>query len=47
MLQDLNFCLSETANLLRESVRNFALKEIAPRAAEIDRNNDFPETYGP
>ncbi len=47
MLQDLNFCLSETANLLRESVRNFALKEIAPRAADIDRNNDFPRDLWP
>jgi isovaleryl-CoA dehydrogenase len=38
----LNFNLSETADMLRESVRNFASKEIAPRAAEIDRENLFP-----
>ncbi|MBW8905220.1 MAG: isovaleryl-CoA dehydrogenase [Betaproteobacteria bacterium] len=28
--------------MLRDSVRNFAAKEIAPRAAEIDRSNEFP-----
>jgi isovaleryl-CoA dehydrogenase len=28
--------------LLRESVQDFARKEIAPRAAEIDRTNQFP-----
>jgi len=39
----LNFDLGETADLLRESVRNFAAAEIAPRAAEIDRANEFPK----
>ena len=38
----LNFDLGETADLLRQSVRDFAAAEIAPRAAEIDRVNDFP-----
>src|SRR5688572_14502211 len=28
--------------MLRESVRAFAAKEIAPRAAEIDQSNQFP-----
>src|SRR5450432_3119745 len=37
-----NFCLGETIDILRESVRRFAEKEIAPRAAEIDRINEFP-----
>jgi isovaleryl-CoA dehydrogenase len=37
-----NFCLGETIDILRESVRRFAEKEIAPRAAEIDRVNEFP-----
>src|SRR5687767_7991494 len=32
----------ETVDMLRESVRDFAAKEIAPRAAEIDRSNEFP-----
>ncbi len=38
----LNFGLGEPADLLRESVRSFAAAEIAPRAADIDRNNEFP-----
>ena len=38
----LNFDLGETADMLRESVAAFAADEIAPRAAAIDRDNDFP-----
>jgi len=33
---------NETLSLLRHNVRQFALKEIAPLAAELDRNNTFP-----
>jgi len=33
---------SEEMGLLRDSVHQFASEEIAPRAAEIDRENDFP-----
>jgi isovaleryl-CoA dehydrogenase len=40
--QSLNFDLGETADMLRESVTDFASAEIAPRAAEIDRSNEFP-----
>ena len=36
------FSLSEDLNLLRESVRAFADREIAPRADQIDRDNLFP-----
>jgi len=38
----LNFALGETIDMLRDSVRDFAAREIAPRAAEIDRANEFP-----
>ena len=38
----LNFDLGETADLLRETVQDFANAEIAPRAADIDRDNHFP-----
>ncbi|MDP1975789.1 MAG: acyl-CoA dehydrogenase family protein, partial [Alphaproteobacteria bacterium] len=38
----LNFDLGETATLLRDSVKSFAQKEIAPIAQEIDHNNEFP-----
>ncbi|PWC33408.1 isovaleryl-CoA dehydrogenase [Azospirillum sp. TSO35-2] len=38
----LNFDLGESADMLRDSVRAFAANEIAPRAAEIDRSNEFP-----
>jgi alkylation response protein AidB-like acyl-CoA dehydrogenase len=34
--------LGETADALRDMVRQFAAEEIAPRAAEIDRDNHFP-----
>jgi isovaleryl-CoA dehydrogenase len=37
------FSLGEDLDLLRESVRAFAEKEIAPRADRIDRENVFPE----
>ena len=38
----LNFHLGQTADMLRESVYGFASAGIAPRAAEIDRDNTFP-----
>jgi isovaleryl-CoA dehydrogenase len=38
----LRFDHGETIEMLRDSVREFARREIAPRAAEIDRNNAFP-----
>ena len=38
----LDFHLGQEADLLRDSVRKFAAAEIAPRAGDIDRNNDFP-----
>ena len=41
-LSGLDFALGETADQLRETVAEFAGAEIAPRAAEIDRTNEFP-----
>jgi isovaleryl-CoA dehydrogenase len=38
----LDFNLGETIDMLRSTVRQFAADEIAPRAAEIDRTNQFP-----
>ena len=38
----LNFDLGETADMMRDSVRSFCATEIAPRAADIDRDNTFP-----
>ena len=38
----LNFAHGETIDMLRDAVRDFAENEIAPRAAEIDRTNEFP-----
>ena len=39
----LNFSFGETADMLKEAVQHFAAREIAPRAALIDRENAFPE----
>ena len=47
MAQGLNFELGETLDILRDSVRSFALREIAARAAEIDRSNEFPRDLWP
>jgi len=41
-LPDFDFGLGEQVEMLRDSVRDFAADEIAPRAADIDRNNEFP-----
>jgi isovaleryl-CoA dehydrogenase len=41
-LPGLRFALGEEIDMLRASVRAFAAAEIAPRAAEIDRSNQFP-----
>jgi len=38
----LDFDLGETAEMLRDSVMTFSSDEIAPRAAEIDRTDQFP-----
>ena len=38
----LSFGLDESTQLLKDQVNRFAANEIAPLAAEIDSNNDFP-----
>ncbi|MGG2397988.1 isovaleryl-CoA dehydrogenase [Pseudomonas sp. SH1-B] len=38
----LNFGLGETLDMLRDAVHHFAQAELAPRAAQIDRDNEFP-----
>lgn len=43
----LNFALGETADMLRETVREFAEREIAPHAERIDRDNHFPRELWP
>ncbi|GEC15718.1 isovaleryl-CoA dehydrogenase [Nitrobacter winogradskyi] len=42
-----NFDLGETADAIRETVRDFSANEIAPRAAEIDTSNQFPRDLWP
>ncbi|MGO4307649.1 isovaleryl-CoA dehydrogenase [Cupriavidus sp. RAF12] len=41
-LPGLRFDLGEDIEMLRESVRSWAQTELAPRAAEIDRTDQFP-----
>ena len=38
----LNYQLGDDVDALREAVRSFVDKELAPRAADIDRENFFP-----
>ncbi|MCL6415282.1 isovaleryl-CoA dehydrogenase [Aestuariirhabdus sp. Z084] len=38
----LNFDLSEEIDMLRDAVYQFCQAELAPRAEEIDRSNEFP-----
>src|SRR3954447_19701969 len=46
-MASLDFGLGETVDMLRQQVAAFATKEIAPRAAEIDRSNSFPMDLWP
>src|SRR5258708_10820138 len=42
-----NFDLGETADAIRETVHAFSSNEIAPRAADIDKSNQFPRDLWP
>ena len=44
---DLDFQLGDTVDMLRATVRGFTSAKIAPRAAEIDRSNEFPRDLWP
>ncbi len=46
-MHSLDFGLGETVDMLRQQVAAFAAAEIAPRAAEIDRSNSFPNDLWP
>ena len=46
-MQDFDFGLGEDIAMLRDAVRSFALTELAPRADEIDRTNQFPRDLWP
>ena len=42
-----NFDLGETADAIRETVHDFSAHEIAPRADQIDKSNQFPRDLWP
>lgn len=44
---EFDFGLGETIDSIREQVRRFAADKIAPRAAAIDRDNEFPNDLWP
>jgi isovaleryl-CoA dehydrogenase len=44
---DSDFGLDEGIDEIRQQVRRFATERIAPRAAEIDRSNEFPRDLWP
>ena len=44
---DFDFQLGERVDELRQAVREFALRRIAPQADEIDRSNRFPRELWP
>jgi len=46
-LPGLDFHLGETADMLRNTAQSFAADEVAPRAAEIDRSDEFPRDLWP
>ena len=47
MSVQMDFCLGETADMLRDTTRRFAADNIAPLAAETDAANKFPRALWP
>jgi isovaleryl-CoA dehydrogenase len=47
MFSSLNFNHGETADMIRETVKNFTDKEIVPIAAKVDAENLFPNELWP
>jgi isovaleryl-CoA dehydrogenase len=47
LVPDFDFGHGETIGQLRDSVAAFCAKELAPRAADIDRDNKFPRDLWP
>ena len=47
LVPDFDFGHGETIGQLRDSVAAFCAKELAPRAADIDRDNEFPRDLWP
>jgi len=47
IVQSLSFSLGSVAEAVQETVRNFALKEVAPRAQAIDQKDEFPKDLWP
>ncbi len=43
----LNHDLGETVDIVRDTVRQFTAAEVAPRADEVDRANEFPRDLWP
>lgn len=43
----MDFGLGETADMMRDTVRNFSADVVAPRAGEIDESNEFPRDLWP
>ncbi|MFW0082424.1 MAG: isovaleryl-CoA dehydrogenase [Coxiella endosymbiont of Haemaphysalis qinghaiensis] len=47
MIHGPNFQLGDTIHMLRQTVQQFAEREITPRASEIDATNQFPRDLWP
>lgn len=47
LMHELDFGLPEDMTALRDAVRTFAANEIAPRASQIDRDDQFPMDLWP